>query len=564
MSRLYAENILKFQELDVEIGDGITLVVGPNSAGKSCLAAILAALTAHNSNPLHFSGAASTLYVRDGAGEGMAELDGVQFRPGAGISTPTGQEPTASIESAGLVDFVAKAQTPSARAKVWKSLFLPDSPRELLEPVWTLGKRQLEKTLEIIEDRGWENAEKIYIDQRRAAKQKWKGITGQDFGAKKAASWKPEGFQPELEGASESDLIDALSHARAAREGATVVQAIAESDIEKARVVRDDVIPGLQGKLEKAKEGRLDAGKLQQTAEAAHKTALENKQTSEARIDRASRALEAEAPLECPTCKSGLAMQQGVLSKWRELTPEQQTQAKAAIQEEVERTEKLDTAISDAASNRNEALKIYKTAQREVFEVEAELNTARSAARFADRTPQQGAHEGTLAALERAVEVSRRDLEAWRANRDAQEQVESVTQLEVVLGLLGPGGPRSQGIRQGITNINAVLKRVEALSGWKPITLSPDYQLFSGGRQIQAVAKNEKLKAQWSLQVACAMLSGNQWVILDELDTLRESAWDGLVDVINAISKGMPELRIVLCGTRGIDEPDGWAVVELA
>ena len=561
---LYAENILKYQELSVDFGDGITLVVGPNEAGKSCLAAILGAVTAHEPNPLHYAGAARTLYVRDGAAEGMAEMDGVQWRPGSGISAPTGQEPTASIESAGLVDFVVKAQRPASRAEVWKDLFDSASPRQLLAPVWTLGERQLEKTLEIIENRGWKNAEKIYVDQRRAAKQKWKSITGEDFGAKKAAAWKPEGWQPELEGASEADLIHALSEARGTREAATVSSAISEAEIEAARKVRDSEIPELEGRRAKVEEQRAEASSLVHQAEAERSAVNEKLTEAKSRLERARKALDAEPPLECPTCQEGLFMQRGVgLQKWRALTKEERQQAKQVIEEQTAAIKSWNAKSQTAEDDYVSAQKALTVIQRERSAIDGELKSARQRSALADRDPQDETNQGVLAALERQVETARRNLEAWRANRDAQEQVESVTQLEAVIALLGPNGPRAEGIRQGIANINAVLKRVEAISGWKPLTLSKDYQLFSGGRPIQAVAKSERIRAQWSLQIACAILKRNTWVILDEADILREETWNGLVKVIDAISKGMPALRFVICATRGVEHPIGWQVIEL-
>ena len=562
--KLYAKDILKFEELSVTLDSPVSLVVGPNSAGKSCFAAILAAVSAHNANPLNFSGAARGLYVRDGAAEGMAEMNGVQWRPGSGMEWPTDQEPTSSIEAAGLVDFVRRASIPSVRADTWKNMFKSESSRELLEPVWMLGSRQLEKTIEIIDDRGWKNAEKIYIDQRRAAKQKWKNITGQDFGQKKAMAWRPDGWQPELDGASESDLTDTLSEARANRDAATVTHAVSEAEIDTARKVRDEEIPALEAKIAEATRERAEAMKNKREAEVKLEKGIDEKRNVEVRGEKAHKALEAEPPLECPVCQSGLRMQRGVgLQRWRALTAEETKRAKEVIKEGAWQLEGIETQIMVAKGNVNDSSEIVRVTQMALRDVEADLRSARSRARMADMEPQRETHPGVLQALQRQVETASRELEAWRANRSAQEQVESVTQLEEVISLLGPNGPRAAAIRKGITTINAVLQRVEAISGWKPLNLSRDYQLFSGGRPIQAVAKNEQLKAQWSLQIACAIIQGVQWVILDETDTLREKAWDGLVKVIDAISKGMPDLRFVLCATRGVPEPEGWARVEL-
>ena len=83
--KLKISNLLGLKRAEIEL-DGIVEVVGPNASGKSSLAACAQALFAHEQNPLGVPATqAARVYLRDGEDEGLAEIDGVEWRPGKGL-----------------------------------------------------------------------------------------------------------------------------------------------------------------------------------------------------------------------------------------------------------------------------------------------------------------------------------------------------------------------------------------------------------------------------------------------------------------------------------------------
>ena len=195
------ENIYGFEDIEFEINEGATLITGENSAGKTSIAKIIAALVSRDGNPSHLSGASRKEYIRDGAVEGIATFnDTVSWRPKQGISAPPKTDREAGPHSVGLVSFlVGRGQ--GDRAKIWEGLLLPSDPRTLLEPHWTLPKAQLNTILDTIEKSGWEDAAKLYDGQRKECKRRWVQITGAGaYGANKAAEWRPQGWTVNLEG----------------------------------------------------------------------------------------------------------------------------------------------------------------------------------------------------------------------------------------------------------------------------------------------------------------------------------------------------------------------------
>ena len=72
MSHLQVDSVLCHAALSEEIMPGVTLVTGKNTSGKTSLARILAALTAHDPNPAHVSAAQTKVYVQDGVLEGLS------------------------------------------------------------------------------------------------------------------------------------------------------------------------------------------------------------------------------------------------------------------------------------------------------------------------------------------------------------------------------------------------------------------------------------------------------------------------------------------------------------
>ena len=106
--KLKIKNLLGVKCAEIDL-DGIVEVVGPNASGKSSLATCAQALLAHEQNPLGVPATqAARVYLHDGEEEGLAEIDGVEWRPGKGLTVTDGAKPLSRPEAVGLVDYTAK------------------------------------------------------------------------------------------------------------------------------------------------------------------------------------------------------------------------------------------------------------------------------------------------------------------------------------------------------------------------------------------------------------------------------------------------------------------------
>ena len=148
MTTLKIENLLGIKRAEIEL-DGIVEVVGPNASGKSSLAACAQALLAHEQNPLGVSATqAARVYLHEGADDGLAEIEGVQWRPGKGLTVTDGALPLSRPAAVGLVDYTARLGE-AERVKSLQAALLPDVS-EIMDAV---RKRLLEYMPQ--KRRGW-------------------------------------------------------------------------------------------------------------------------------------------------------------------------------------------------------------------------------------------------------------------------------------------------------------------------------------------------------------------------------------------------------------------------
>ena len=572
MAELSVTNILRLQNFDCEISPGVTLVHGINSAGKTSFARILGALTAQHNNPARLSAAERKCYIYRRGSEGEAQLQAgdhfIAWSPGTGITAEEGAKPLAVPQAVGIIDFTKLPRNASDRAEVWEPLFVPADPEKLLKPVWPLSQRQLTTVLERIRTRGWKSAQGIYEDQRKEAKRDWETATGKRYGIRVAATWLPAGWRPDLEGFSRGDLLGAWERAREELDAAKMVHAVDATKIAEAKRVRDEEIPRLQAqvKLLNDQTDKLRGKVVEKTT--AMTALVEQGKKLQGTVDRCGVRLEAEAPLGCPACGVGMILRDRpdgqYLEEWTPLAKEakdmlhtQISDADAALQ----KTRK-DYAVLDGEQA---AIRVeYDKTRAAFYAAQGELTHAQNAARLADaqETPEVDAAERSR--LEQTSDKAKEDLDMWDNWNGARRAVESITEYDSILELLGPNGPRAKLLQKGIRGIQQMFKRVEDVTGWLPIRLQKDYNITSDDWPVPLVADNEKVKVQWVCQIACALLSGSKWIVLDKADLLRGAAWDGLVRMLGTISAAHPHLHIVLCATEGVDINESWNIIEIA
>lgn len=191
-----------------------------------------------------------------------------------------------------------------------------------------------------------------------------------------------------------------------------------------------------------------------------------------------------------------------------------------------------------ALEERAEALMLqvdrFQTAAGEIRELEGQIKTLEPEAENWDAKPTE-IDADARAAAENALQNAERRLEAWRAWSKSQAAFKNVVEYHHHYKLLGSGpegvrtGSKDQ-VRKRLEKINNTLARVQEITGWPTVKLSPSYEILINGRPLgMPLADSEKLRAQWSIQVVFAVLTNAKWIILDKCDTLRDESWDGLL-----------------------------------
>ena len=582
MSEINITNLFCYENLDLEIPVGPVLVTGENSSGKTSLARILAALTCHDANPAHLAATSAKAYIRDGALEGAAEMDGVTWMPTSGLTVPTGQKPKAPPHAVGMVNFLS-GKSKDDRAKLWEGLFLPKDPEPILRPVWTLPDNQLLSVLKTIVEakkEGWEEARAIYHGQQLASKRRWEEITGQRYGAKKAAEWRPDDWDTDLDGQSEDDVRTAITEAQDALRMLGRKQAIAQDRIDRGVEVRDTELPALAKQIIELEALIVDAEAIVKQYTAEKRTAMEaqaipsktmgDKQSEANVLKKRIKALETGDPIPCPHCGEDLAVDAGQITvyklgdiegaqKLRDQMPGIREGYDAAKLEREEKQQEARVASESVLSSQAD-LQRLKT---KLSESTGQRTVLIKQAKDADLEVTEGSDEAERSRLENIRDAALKRMEAFVAQRDALKAHNNVVEQSAITKLLSPTGARAVYMKTHMDKVRKSLASISTRSGWKPITITQQYECTSGGRPAPLIAANERLKVQSAMQMAVVMLDKTcEWLVIDAADSLRDGSWEGLVTIVNRLAAKREDLHIVVCATSTV-APEGWASIEL-
>ena len=581
MTTVTIENLFCYENAYIDLSVGPVLVTGKNSSGKTSFANILGCLAAHEANPAGLAVSSAKAYIRDGAVEGGASMGAIEWRPPAGIVSAPGEKPTAPPHAVGLVNFLG-GRTKADRAKLWEGMFLPSDPEEVLAPRWqalNLSPQQLTAVLNVIRDDGWDAAQKIYTGQRLAKRRRWEEITGERYGNKKAAEWTPEHWHPDLDGKSEDDMRTAVTEAQDAVRAVTVRQAVTQDQIDRAVHARDVLAPQVRAKIEELEEDR----KKQNLLDDIHQAEIEESQVLEryrnARSKRADARNKAmalkrriekvtvEEPILCPHCSGPLSVGHGSVEVFSPRDTDALTKELKGLRKPYEAAIKAEREAGEIHAEANKKWRALVDANSEISSKISKLNGQLSVhereAKGADRKVSEMTGEAERSAAERERDNALQNMRAWQKNKDAQEAKDGYIELDEIVKLLSPTGARSEVMAKHMGAVRKGLQAITTWSGWKPITLTMQYEVTTGGRPVQLAAFNERQKCQWALQMVCGMITkGCQWIVLDAADTLRDDSWDGLVTVVEKLAALRPEMTIVVCATSTV-APDGWQCVEI-
>ena len=564
MTRLKIENLLGVKRAEIEL-DGILEVVGPNASGKSSLAACAQALLAHEQNPLGVSATqAKRVYMHDGE-DGMAELDGVEWRPGKGLTVTNGQTPLSRPAAVGLVDYTAKLGE-KERLESLQSALLPDvaeiigaMKKRLLEYMPT---RDVDGLLEVIDEQGFDGAEKIYVQRRLDAKHAWQKVTNRTHGVKVAADWRPDGWLADMDAMTTQQAEEAVVAAREALAMLNLVQAVTEVEAQTAAEAKA-ALPALRDALRDANDKTLAIGAkaaVQELTEAGR--AVKNAELELAELRR--KALSSKA-LTCPHCQGFVAMDpEGRLYSYDGEAERLEKESAAAKAEEVhagmgERVRE-EAALEKVAA---EARTQVRQAEHEAQEAKLALGVNERLAGNAAAVVETAGRRADLMQAQQAIADAERRVVMVSAEAQAAEFSETIARYDEVVRALGPQGVRAGMMGKGLARLNAGLEVIGEEAGWPVAEVTERGGVTWATRPVQLCSASEQWRAQAAIQLTLAALTGSGAVVLDRADLLDAGNREGLVRAVKRVA-GKTGIAVLLCSTGVADGSAPWKQLTIA
>ena len=506
-------------EADIECGP-IALIAGQNAAGKTSVAQAVGATLSGNALPIAgLRSSMSNVFVRAGTEQATVLVQStegtvsIQWPKAQAVST--GKPPQASEYATGLASIVTLA--PKDRLRVLAEYLHADPTREdvgaALEEAGLGGEKALDTIWGLIEQQGWDGAEKMRRERGQEMKGQWRQTTGANYGSRIAASWRPD-----LEALRESDLLAAFTRAKADRDNA--MTAVAVSDSERRRLEEEAaLLDARRGASERA-TARVDecAGRYV------------GAQEQRATLPPASR----QEGFPCPHCGAFiLPVRVGLVETRYEKAP--------AVDITDAELKARRIAIADADGQMGKALGDLNAARRDAGAAEAAIARSIEAQERLANWP-AGVETGTdRAAAEAALERAEKMLAEYRQKIEADRVHRLIEGNEIVIGLLAGDGLRAKKLDQVLDVFNGVtLDQISTAAGWKPVHIDRTAAIEYGGRPYALLSSSEQYRVRAALAVAMAQLDGSDLVILDGADILDAPSRSGLFDLLESV--GIPAI----------------------
>lgn len=499
----------------------IALLAGPNGAGKSSIAeAAAACLTGHAlAARLDVDKKEAGQVVRDGAtGSGFARVirkvdgaDPAQAQvswPECALRTTGEMPPHASPFALGQLHDLLYGRPAERAAIIQRYLKSTPTKADLYEAMIAaadFADEAVNKLWGEIERLGWDSAATAQDALRGKANQDWRKLTGTTFGSEKARTWRPDGWDPLLEGTSPASIEAMIAASRAALEEALKTHAVDEAERTRLQLLANQ------------KEARA-------TILAAAKLFEEEKDAELGRAMGGRKGL--PIPIEaagypCPHCgEKVMVIGEGAsirLSVYEGVSPADNNTRRTAIK-------KANDAIGDATKAKDDAIRARITA-----ETELEASETATAAILAAGGGERDASR--VEALRAEVAQRETELRLVITATAARKEYLAWLSADIKLGLLSPAGLRAKKLIESIAAFNTgVLAPLAKSAEWGPVEMvSQNNLIFQlGGRRYGLLSSGEQWRVRAVLQAALATLDGSDLVIIDDTPDLDEVSRNGL------------------------------------
>lgn len=513
---IQARNYAGVERADIQ-ATGITIVGGRNAAGKSSLLNGVAAALTGRVLPDDFTKGKASAFVRAGAESGGIRIRGDENAtvtvayPSAERKT-TGTPPRVSAFAAGLasVATLEPKERAAALAPYLNAEPSDDDIRTALKDA-EIEMEIVDKIVAAVKSAGWDQTHRQSKESGAKLKGRWEQVTGESYGAKKGANWKPAGIGDDVLAAEPGTLAAAVDAARAALEAAIGQKAIDATRLEELRKLAAQ-IPALEDEVNEAADKVVEANTAIEAAE-------------QARQALPSAPEDAAADPECPHCGKTVVVVAQYRMPYRLEKPKKE---KLSADELKQRR----LAIADADGKVQNAKSKLSQARQSHDGLRLRLESARKAAAEIEETQGAVVDEAKVAELRAALEAADRNHKACQAATQARALHRVIVQNAAIVEMLAPDGLRKTVLTRALKGFNERLRQDSDAAGWPAVAIEADLSINLGARPYRLCSDSEQWRIRAVLAVAMAGLDGSEIVILDGADKLDGRGRAGLVKML--------------------------------
>lgn len=500
---------IKSAEVRMEIGYP-AIVMAQNGAGKTTICQGVGSVIAKNPVPIHgMKKNAAQMLVRVGVINGSIHAtfdDGSEWSAALPACTAKGEGPLLAVPE--IADVIAGRRGFFDLDEKEQAVILNNAlgvlPSKEDWDAATIRHQITEKVRDTIWATiltvGWDEAHKRATEKGSQLKGQWSQISRENYGAKKSRDWIPQGWGPDLMGATEESLATLISEANEELEAALREQGADESEYDrllelaKAVPVRKDDLEDAEARLEMARNAFLQ---------------------SQDELDKMP-APGAAPNCSCPACKAPLIMQGRSLMVAEAANPEA-----AALRREKEAVvADLKAKMDNAAVESGRASAAYIEAYNAATQIQGMQEPARNGG-----SRVSGARE--------ILDVAKTRLDAFKAKRDADRIVASLDQNQLICDLLSREGIRKDCLAKRIGTFNE--KLLKRLGFGYTVAIGTDLQVTLDELPYQLLSKSQQWVCAAAMQIALAIASKSKAVVLDAADMLDSSVLSEMLKVVRTL-----------------------------
>lgn len=495
-------------------GGPIVLLAGLNAAGKSSIITAAALALTGRAVPDDRTKKDAASLIKRGEDEGFVAMtdgdDGEHIRitwPSAQVSEDVGRM-TASDVAAGLDTPVGRKHAEIAEAllkfipaeptreqfQTEFAAFTPPAPQKALDGVWSH-----------IQDSGWDAAADAVQASGRRLKASWEALTQDNWGSRKGATWKPQGWADDLKDVTVDKLDAEIKSLEASLENAIAGAAVSEADMKRWR---EDV------ELATQSEKGLKAAK------GAQDTALQHVTDAKKKFDEAP-ALNFEDEQSCPHCGGSLIVRGTMIMEF----PNEQVKKADEIKARRLAHQKAEMAMKKAEGEFHRAKQTVDTLERNISAGKAaqkKLDVA-GGRQEADKVDEfRSALEDRKATRE--IVVAATQAAKWHDAIMVNAQIQKV---------MAPDGLRRKVLGEALDAFNAKhLAPLTHVAGWGEIKITPELYFTYNGELYGDCSVSEQWRVRTVVQVAIAAVDGSAMVLVDGIDVLDKNQRVGVFKLL--------------------------------